>query len=98
MFDDADGGPDRDGEGATVEGDFVAAFETLEDLGSPTEGSVQGAVQKHDEFVSSQASGEILGTNRLSEGAGEMAKDLVSGVVTEAIVDAFEAIEVEHEE
>ena len=44
MFYDANGGPDGDGEGATVEGDFVAAFETLEDLSSPAEGPVQGAV------------------------------------------------------
>ena len=34
MFDDPDGSADRDGDVAAVEGNFVAAFETLENLGT----------------------------------------------------------------
>ena len=44
MLDDADGGADGDGEGATVEIDFAAALKALEDLGAAAKGDVQGAM------------------------------------------------------
>jgi len=76
----------------------MAAFETVENLVAPAERAGEGAVQDNDELVSAEASGEILRTDFIAKGAGKMTKDLIPGLVTEAIVDAFEAIQVKHKE
>ena len=56
MFDDADGGPDGHRKQTTVESDFVTTFKELKDFSATAKSAINGAMQKDDEFIASEAS------------------------------------------
>ena len=53
---------------------------------------------EEDELVSAEACEGVGGVEGVAEVVGDLAEDLVSGVMAEGVVDFFESVEVEHEE
>jgi hypothetical protein len=51
----------------------------------------------HGELLAAEASDQVGGAKIGARDGGEQARDIVAGLVTEAIVDRFELIEIEHQ-
>ena len=95
-----DGGAEAGGDDGGAAGEEDGALEgALDGVDAVADGAVVGeGGGEEDELVSADAGEGVGGVEGLAEVVGDLAEDLVAGVVAEGVVDFLEAVEVEQEE